>query len=72
VNFQQLAGSISEPDYAALDRFLPHPIYAPQHWVSILNPSLVSFEDLVLPLLTEAHDKLAARRARNTGGEAED
>jgi hypothetical protein len=58
------------PDYAAVDRLLPHPVYAKQLWIGILNPSDATFRDVVLPLLTEAHDRLAAARARHVGGEA--
>jgi len=64
--FERLVGSISEPDYAAFDRILPHPVYAKQLWISILNPSDATFRDVVMPLLTEAHDRLAAARARHT------
>jgi hypothetical protein len=63
--FERLVGSIVDPDHAAFDRFLPHPVYAKQLWISILNPSDATFRDLVLPLLTEAHDRLAASRARH-------
>ena len=28
----------TEHDYAALDRLVPHPVYASQGWVSIVNP----------------------------------
>jgi Family of unknown function (DUF6194) len=63
--FQRLVGSMDEPDYAAFDRILPHPVYAKQLWISILNPSEATFRDVVLPLLTEAHDRLAATRARH-------
>ena len=67
--FERLTGSMSEPDYAALDRILPHPVYGRQLWISILNPSDASFLDMVVPLLTEAHDRLAAARSRHgTGG----
>ena len=62
--FQRLVGSITEPDYAAFDRILPHPVYAKQRWISILNPSEATIRDAVLPLLSEAHDRLAAQRAR--------
>jgi hypothetical protein len=62
--FQRLVGSIDEPEYAAFDRILPHPVYAKQLWISILNPSDETFRDVILPLLTEAHDRLAATRAR--------
>jgi hypothetical protein len=63
--FQRLVGSIDEPEYAAFDRILPHPVYAKQLWISILNPSDETFRDVILPLLTEAHDRLAATRARH-------
>jgi hypothetical protein len=63
--FDRLVGSMSEPEYAALDRVLPHPVYAKQLWVSILNPSDSTFRDVVLPLLTEAHDRVGATRARH-------
>ena len=62
--FQRLVGSMTDPDYAAFDRILPHPVYAKQRWVAILNPSSESLRDVVMPLLTEAHDRLAAKRQR--------
>ena len=71
--FERLVGSMAEPDYAALDRILPHPVYTKQLWISILNPSNTTFRDAVRPLLTEAHDRLATARARHgrTSGEAQ-
>jgi len=48
-------------DYTALDRLMPHPIYARMHWVSVLNPSRLTFERLQ-PLLAEAYE-LAQRQA---------
>jgi hypothetical protein len=63
--FERLVGSMAEPDYASFDRLLPHPVYAKQLWISILNPSDATFRDTVAPLLTEAHDRLAAQRARH-------
>jgi hypothetical protein len=56
--FQRLVGSSVDPDYAAFDVVLPHPVYAKQRWISILNPSEATFRDVVLPLLSEAHDRL--------------
>jgi hypothetical protein len=53
------------PEYAALDRLLPHPVYAKQLWISILNPNDATFRDVVRPLLTEAHDRLAVQPARH-------
>jgi hypothetical protein len=60
--FDRLVGGIGDPDYAALDRFLPHPVYARQRWVSILNPSHATVRDDVMPLIAAGHDRLAARR----------
>jgi hypothetical protein len=65
--FERLVGSMDEVDYAAFDRILPHPVYAKQLWISILNPSDATFRDVVVPLLTEAHDRLAAQRAQHSG-----
>ena len=47
-------------DYAALDSLIPHPVYASQSWVSILNPGEAS-ADRVRNLLTQAHARAAAR-----------
>ena len=58
-------GATVQPDYAAFDRVVPHPVYARQHWVSILNPSDATFRDVALSLIAEAHDRLAAARARH-------
>ena len=63
--FDRLVGSIADPDFTELDRLLPHPDYARQHWVAILSPSASTFADTVVPLLAEAHDRLAAQRARH-------
>ena len=68
--FERLVGSTPDPDYAAFDTILPHPVYAKQLWISILNPSEASFRDVVLPLLAEAHDRLATQRARHKAGAA--
>jgi hypothetical protein len=65
--FERLVGSMKDPDHAALDQLVPHPVYAKQRWISILNPSRASFDDLVKPLLAEAHDRLVAQRARHAG-----
>jgi Family of unknown function (DUF6194) len=67
--FERLIGSDNEPDYTALDRILPHPVYARQLWLSILNPSDATFVDVVIPLLDEAHARLADARARHAGGQ---
>jgi hypothetical protein len=68
--FESLVGSMTEPDSSAFDRLLPHPVYAKQLWVSILNPSEATFREVAFPLLVEAHDRLAAQRARHRAGKA--
>jgi uncharacterized protein DUF6194 len=60
--FNRLVGSIIEPDYGALDTILPHPVYAKQRWIAILNPSRQTFDDVVKPLIAEAHARLARQR----------
>lgn len=49
-------------DYTALDLLLPHRVYAPQGWVSILNPGVRTAAQ-VPGLLAVAHAR-AARRHR--------
>jgi hypothetical protein len=49
-------------DFAALDRLMPHPAYASQAWVCMLNLSPNTFER-VKPLLAEAYALVAARHA---------
>jgi len=49
-------------DFAALDRLMPHPAYAQQSWVCVLNPSPETFE-AVKPLLAEAYSRAATRYA---------
>jgi len=63
--FKRLVGSLVEPDYAALDTLLPHPVYAKQRWIAILNPSRQAFDEVVKPLVAEAYERLARpRRAK--------
>ena len=50
-------------DFTALDRVLPHPVYAAQSWICVLNPSEETFRSLE-PLLEEAHALAARREAR--------
>ncbi len=54
-------------DFTALDQILPHPVYAPQFWVCVLNPSDETFEKKVQPLLAEAYELAAGRYAKRTG-----
>ncbi|MGE3596842.1 MAG: DUF6194 family protein [Dehalococcoidia bacterium] len=50
--------------FAALDRLMPHPAYARQSWVCVLNPVPETFE-AVKPLLAEAYSIVAARHTRS-------
>lgn len=47
-------------DFADLDQLMPHPAYAQQSWVCVLNPGFETFE-MVKPLLAEAHSRAAAQ-----------
>lgn len=47
-------------DYAAFDVLLPHPTYAKQGWVSIVNPGPASGE-LLRSLLVEAYERAKSR-----------
>jgi len=62
--FERLVGGQADPDYAALDTLVPHPVYAKQRWIAILNPSRGSFDAAVKPLIDEAHGRLARPRRR--------
>jgi Family of unknown function (DUF6194) len=68
--FQRLVGEQEAPDYTALDQLMPHPVYAKQQYVSILNPSAESFDRMIKPLLEEAHARTAAQYARRQAGRA--
>jgi len=62
--FEKIVGSRPNPDYTALDQLMPHPVYALQNWVSILNPSEATFDKVVRPLLEEAHERVARARRK--------
>jgi hypothetical protein len=42
---------------------MPHPVYAPQSWICVLNPSQATFESLK-PLLTEAYTAATQRQVQ--------
>jgi hypothetical protein len=63
--FERIAAVDPEPDFTAFDRLLPHPVYAAQRWISIVNPSETTWHEVVIPLIALAHDRLAAQRARH-------
>lgn len=54
-------------DYTALDRLIPHPAYAAQAWVSILNPGEATAGQ-ARALLTDAHARAVRRHDRRRGG----
>lgn len=51
------AGGVVDMDYdfTAFDKIIPHPVYAWMGWISILNPSDNTFEQLK-PLIQEAYE----------------
>lgn len=54
-------------DFTILNELMPHPTYAPQYWVCVLNPTEETFENEVVPLLAEAYHR-AVRRQENKSG----
>jgi hypothetical protein len=61
--FDTLIGEPSEPvDYSVLNTFLPHPEYAKQNFICILNPDGENAEK-TKELIREAH-AIAAKRAQ--------
>lgn len=62
--FERLVGTSNDLDLAAIDAVIPHPVYAKQRWLAILNPSRRSFDEIVKPLIAEAFDRLAKPKRR--------
>jgi hypothetical protein len=62
--FERLTAGQTDPDYTALDTVIPHPVYAKQRWVAILNPSAATFESQVKPLLDEAYGRVTRQAQR--------
>jgi hypothetical protein len=60
--FERLVDLDRAYDYAAVDTILPHPVYAKQLWVAIVNPTRTTFERELTPLLDEAYSRLTRRR----------
>jgi hypothetical protein len=52
-------------DPAALDTPLPHPVYGPQGWISILNPGPTT-SDLARTLLSESYARARTRFERRS------
>jgi hypothetical protein len=65
--FESAVGEMKDPDHTALDQLMPHPVYATQHWVSVLNPSKATFDGTVKPLLAEAYERVARGHRKNLG-----
>ncbi|HEX6750003.1 MAG TPA: DUF6194 family protein [Longimicrobium sp.] len=57
-------------DFTALDQLMPHPVYAPQWWVCVLNPGDETFA-AVQPLLREAYERAVQRHDRAAAREKE-
>lgn len=72
--FQSLLGTgnidLSAYDFTALDTIMPHPDYAAQSWICVLNPSDATFQKLQ-PLLNEAYELAAKRASRRKTSESE-
>jgi hypothetical protein len=64
--FERMVGSQTDPDFTALDQFMPHPVYAKQRWLSVINPSHDTVRNTLLPLIAEAHDRLVLQASRPT------
>ena len=55
-------------DFTVLDQLMPHPVYAPQGWVCVLNPSAETLRQIE-PLLAEAYKLAVGREARRLARE---
>ncbi|MDQ6622706.1 MAG: DUF6194 family protein [Verrucomicrobiota bacterium] len=60
----------AEYDFRVLAKLMPHPFYAAQFFVCVLNPSDATFPS-VRELLAEAH-AIAARRSRKRAATTND
>lgn len=58
--FERHSPGETATDYSVLDEVIPHPVYATQSWLSVLNPGSATSET-VRDLLTEAHDRARTR-----------
>jgi len=65
--FQSLFGTakvdVSRYDFTVLDVVMPHPDYAPQHFICVLSPSDATFER-IKAWLAEAYEIAVRRYAR--------
>lgn len=44
-----------EYDFTAIDKIIPHPVYAWMGWISVVSPSVETFE-ILKPLIDEAYE----------------
>ena len=65
-SFASLFGDHDAVDPTELDRLMPHPIYAAQSWVSVLDPGEESAEQ-AMALLCEAYERAVQRASRKAG-----
>ena len=67
--FQSLFGAgradLKNYDYTALDRIMPHPDYAAQSWICVLNPTRATFQR-VRTFLAEAYESARVRDAKRS------
>jgi len=63
--FDRIAAAEPDPEFTAADRLFPHPVYAAQRWISIVNPTETTWRETVIPLIALAHDRVAVQRARH-------
>ncbi len=70
--FRSLFGAdhaeVSRYDSTALDSIMPHPDYAAQNWICVLNPTEATFEQ-VRTFLAEAYELARVRAAKRTKSE---
>jgi hypothetical protein len=52
-------------DFTALDVILPHPVYAPQNWVCVLNPGEATLEE-VKRLMADAYENAVRKYKKLT------
>jgi len=57
--FEHLVDPSTSYDYTTTDVVIPHPTYAKQRWLAIVNPSPATFDAIIKALLDEAHAYLA-------------
>jgi hypothetical protein len=66
--FERLTGEspraiTPEHDFAAVDEFMPHPVYGMLGWVAVVNPGERTMQD-VIQLLRDAHEAARHRYER--------